>query len=134
MMRDVAEALRQCLVSEGCSIESFQVNESAGLIRGKVTCGNDTLYVHVGPDSIWDGALSTEKERSAFAWGMREAWLHPQYVVAPKVLTDLPEGSVESAYTIVCEEPLHYQGGFYLVKAIMVGVATLSASGVMGLL
>lgn len=135
-IRDVAKAMRDMFVTNGCVVESFQVNEEAGLIRGKVMCGNDTLYVHVGPDvpKVWDGVLSTKKERGAFAWGMRESWLHPQCVVAPKVLTDLPEGSVESAYNTICMEPLHYQGGFYFVKAIMLGVAALSASGVMGLL
>ena len=42
---------------------------------------------------VWDGVLSSDKERGAFAWGMREAWLHSQAMRPPLVLTDIPEGS-----------------------------------------
>lgn len=135
VMKVLASKLRETFVSNGCQIEWFRVNEKSKRIEGKVVCGNDSLYVHVSPDvmKVWDGILSSDSERGAFAWGMREAWLHPQMMRPPKVLTDVPDGSVEKAYATIVEKPLHYQGGFYFIKGVMALIVLLSANGLLGL-
>lgn len=135
-MKSLGSKVRESLVEAGCVVDKMRVNEEKRRIEGKVTYGGDSLYLRFGPDvpCVWDGVLSSDKERGAFAWGMREAWLHPQAVRPPLELTDIPEGSVESAYRVISEESLHYQGGFYLVKGVMIGVAFLTANGILGLI
>lgn len=135
MMRYLAIKLRETFIHAGCRVEWFRINESKRRIEGKVTYGNDNLYVHVSPDIInaWDGILSDDKERGAFAWGMREAWIHPQTIKPPTTLTDIPEGSVENAYRVIVEKPLHYQGGFYFIKICMVVISLLAANGILGI-
>lgn len=135
-MKALGNKVRESLVEAGCVVEEMRVNEEKRRIEGKVTYGRDSLYLRFSPDlpHVWDGVLSSDKERGAFAWGMREAWLHPQAMRPPLVLTDIPEGSVQNAYRVITEEPLHYQGGFYFVKGIMVIVTLLTANGILGLI
>ncbi len=135
-MKMLASKVRDTLVSNGCEVVYFRVNESEKKVVGKVVYGDEVLYLHFSPDTIrvWDGVLSNEKERSAFAWGLREGWLHPQAMRPPMTLTDIPSGAVDKACGSINMKPLHYQGGFYVTKLVLACVAILSAKGLLGII
>lgn len=135
-MKSVAGEIKEMFVECGYEIEYMRVNDSERKIEGKVVDGSGTLYVHVSPDviKVWDGVLSNEKERGAFAWGMREAWLNPTAMRPGNIVKDLPEGSEDNVRLTIAEKPVHYQGGFYVVKGLMIGVSLLAANGMLGII
>ena len=70
-MKALGNKVRESLVEAGCVVDEMRVNEEKRRIEGKVTYGRDSLYLRFSPDlpCVWDGVLSSDKERGAFAWG-----------------------------------------------------------------